>query len=272
MLIYTQLICSHCNPTPWTRQPPEHSWQCSVTHRNTLLPPSSPISSVCHKEEWVLLVLPPAVLYSRGHETHPREGAVTSRGWPGMCILLSQYLLFEESAVADWGKSPAPADPTPCGPFPSCLGDPFTPYSWHLLPLPCALLRPPVLHLSPAHTGQLLQEGGEATQGVSAAPRTPTIPPQQAPNACKASVGHAEWAPDSVTGNDKAVPQPEGAGGRRSNRVARAQESVSEQLGPHDRLSSLSNPSLIGSTSFSSDASMLAFLVSKLLGFKSKTK
>lgn len=54
---------------------------------------------------------------------------------------------------------------------------------------------------------------------------------------------HEEWAPNSVTGNDKAVPQPEGAGGRRSNRVGRAQESVSEQLGPHDRLSSLSNPS-----------------------------
>lgn len=92
----------------------------------------------------MLLVFPPATLYSRGHETHPREGAVTSRRWPGMCILLSQYLLFEESDVANWGKSPAPADPT-CGPFPSCLGDPFTPYSWHL---------------PPAHTGDYFRRVG----------------------------------------------------------------------------------------------------------------
>lgn len=164
---------------------------------------SSPISSVCTKRSgccWCSL-LPSytreAMKPTPGRVQSPAEGCLA-------CAPLSQYLLFEESAVADWGKSPAPADPTACGPFPSCLGDPFTPYSWHLLPLPCALLRPPVLHLSPAHTGQLLQEGGEATQGVSAAPRTPTIPPQQAPNACKASVGREEWPPpppDSVTGS-----------------------------------------------------------------------
>lgn len=93
---------------------------------------------------------------------------------------------------------------------------------------PGALLRPPVLHLSPVHTGHY-SGGWEATQVVLAAGPASLItstntgyPTPAGPNASKASVGLEEWAPDSVTGSDKAVPQPEGAGGRRSNGVARA--------------------------------------------------
>lgn len=109
-------------------------------------------------------------------------------------------------AVASWDKSPAPADPT-CRPFPSCLGDPFNPYSWHLLPLPWSTSQDTSCAPVPCAHRQLLQEGGEATQIVLAAGPAPLItsenwriPPHQAPNAGKASMGHEEWAPDSVTG------------------------------------------------------------------------
>lgn len=129
MLIPTHLHPLQSHPMSAPRWPGLLAMRlCYSQHTVAIFPPH--FKHVAHKGKWVLLVFPPATLYSRGRETHAREGTVTSRRWPGMCILLSQYLLFEESAVAKWGKSPAPADPT------SCLGDPFTPYSWHLLPLP----------------------------------------------------------------------------------------------------------------------------------------
>lgn len=98
-------------------------------------------------------------------------------------------------------------------------------------------------------------------------------PTQQAPNASKTSMGHEEWAPDSVTGrvtrqchNLKELEADEATGWP-------GHESVSEQLGPHGGSAHFPIPDrLIGSASFSSDASVLAFWVSKLLGFKSKTK
>lgn len=127
---------------------------------------------------------------------------------------------------------------------------------------------------APCTHRRLLQEGGEATQGVPAAPRTLTIPPQQALSAGKASVGHEEWAPTSVTGRvtrqchnlkeleaDEATGKPE------------HEKAFQSSWGLTTGSAHFPTPdSLIGSTSFSSDASMLASLVSKLLGFKSKTK
>lgn len=153
------------------------SWQCIfITETHYCRHLSSPISSVCHTEEngccWCSL--PPSY---------------TPEAMKPTC---------EVQSPAEGGL--APADPTPCGPFPSCLGDPFTPYSWHLLPLPWGTSQATSSAPVPCAHRRLLQEGGEAIQGVPAAPRTPTIPPQQAPSAGKAPVGHEEWAPTSVTG------------------------------------------------------------------------
>lgn len=115
-------------------------------------------------------ISPPPFQACATEEMIPIPGRVQSPAEDGLVCASYGHSIFSSRGLLlpNVAKSPAPADPT-CGPFPSCLGDLFTPYSWHLLPLPWGTSQATnSAHVPSAHR-QLLQEDVEATQVVPAA-------------------------------------------------------------------------------------------------------
>lgn len=119
------------------------------------------------------------------------------------------------------------------------LSDPFTPYSWHLRPVPlghflshqlctCLLLQ--------EEFGCQCRQPGPASLVISTYTDSPHLSRAQRPRRTGWTLSHS---------SDKVVPQPVGLEVDENDRVARVPvKGISEQLGPHDSLRSITNPRL----------------------------